>query len=83
MARSVFSARTEYVLRVDGKIFGVLFPTLEEAEEMARTFVSRGAAKVVITRNGRGLVVKRFSRTAAPPDLAKAPAGQGEGAKPS
>ncbi len=60
MTRSMFSARTEYVLRVDGKLFGVVFPTLEAAEEMALTFVTRGAAKVVIARHGRGLVVKRF-----------------------
>ena len=82
MARSVFSARTDYVLRVDGKLFGVLFPTLEEAEEMARTFVTRGAAKVVIARHGRGLIVRRFDGAAAPADLTNATC-RGDGAKPS
>jgi hypothetical protein len=72
MARSVFSARAEYLLRVDGKVFGVLFPTLEEAEEMARTFVTRGAAKAVIARHGRSLIVKRFGGAAARADLANA-----------
>lgn len=74
MSRSVFSARADYLLRVDGKVFGVLFPTLEEAEEMARTFVTRGAAKVVIARHGRGLVVRRFG-AAAQADLANAACG--------
>jgi hypothetical protein len=60
MARSVFSTRAEYFLRVDGKVFGILFQTLEEAEEMARAFIAKGAIKVVIVRHGRGLIVKRF-----------------------
>ena len=64
MARSVFSPCVEYVLRVDGKIFGVLFPTLEEAEDMARAFVTRGALKVVIARHGRGMVGRRHAEHA-------------------
>jgi hypothetical protein len=72
MARSVFTARAEYFLRVDGKVFGILFPTLEEAEEMALTFVTRGAAKVVIARHGRGLIVKRFGGAVAHADAADA-----------
>ena len=60
MAHSVFSTRAEYFLRVDGKAFGILFQTLEEAEEMAQTFLARGATKVVIVRHGRGLIVKRL-----------------------
>jgi hypothetical protein len=82
MARSIFSPRAEYVVRVDGKVFGVLFPTLEEAEEMAQTFVTRGAAKVVIARHGRGLIVKRFGPTAPCADLANA-TYRSDGAKPS
>jgi hypothetical protein len=78
----MFSARAEYVVRVDGKVFGVLFPTLEEAEEMARTFVTRGAAKVVIARHGRGLIVKRFGSAAPRADLANATC-RSDGAKPS
>ena len=72
MARSVFSTRAEYFLRVDGKVFGILFQTLEEAEEMARAFVARGAAKVVIVRHGRGLVVKRFGSVDADAEEAEA-----------
>jgi hypothetical protein len=82
MARSGFSARAEYVVRVDGKVFGVLFPTLEEAEEMAQTFVTRGATKVVIARHGRGLIIKRFGRAAPRAELAKATC-RSDGAKPS
>jgi hypothetical protein len=81
MARSIFSARTEYVVRVDGKVFGVLFPTLEEAEEMAQTFVTRGAAKVVIARHGRGLVVRRFGGAAPRADLTDA-TRRSDGVKP-
>jgi hypothetical protein len=82
MARSMFSVRAEYVVRVDGKVFGVIFPTLEEAEEMALTFVTRGADKVVIARHGRGLIVKRFGRGARRSEGANALA-RSEGAKPS
>jgi hypothetical protein len=32
---------------------------------MARTFVTRGAAKAVIARHGRSLIVKRFGGSGA------------------
>ncbi len=60
MVRSSFLHHPEYLLRVDGKVFGILFQTLKEAEEMAGHFVTRGAAKVVIVRNRSGVAVKRL-----------------------
>ena len=82
MARSMIFGRMDYVLRIDGKLFGVLFPTLEEAEDMARAFVTRGAAKVVIARHGRGMIVKRFGGVASPADGPN-PSSRSDGAKPS
>jgi hypothetical protein len=60
MVRSSFPTRPEYFLRVAGKVFGIFFQTLEDAEEMAGVFIARGVVKVVIVRNGSGLIVKRF-----------------------